>query len=177
MRTKNIKQIIKEYFFVNPTNKLRLRQIERVLKLSFPSVVKYCKELKKEGILKTIKTSDVIFYTADRSNKNFILEKKLNNIRQLYVSCLIDYLKEKLHNPSIIVFGSYSKGEDIEGSDIDLYIETLSKKNIDLKTFEKKLNRKIQVFRFRNIKQIKNPHLANNIVNGILLNGFVEIFK
>ena len=177
MRRKNIKQIIKEYFFVNPTVKLRVRQIEKNLRLPLPSVIRYCKELKNEGILKIIKTSGVVFYTADRGNENFILEKKLFNIKQLYVSGLIRYLKEELHNPTIVVFGSYAKGEDIDGSDIDLYIETLSKKEINLKIFEKVLHRKIQLFKSKNIKELKNPHLANNIINGVVLNGFVEIFK
>jgi len=47
MKQKDIKQIIKEYFFVNPTTKLRVREIERTLKLSLPSVIRYCKELEK----------------------------------------------------------------------------------------------------------------------------------
>ena len=37
--------------------------------------------------------------------------------------------------------------------------------------------RKIQLFKYRNIKEIKNFFLANNIINGIVLNGFVEVFK
>ncbi len=177
MKRKNIKQTIKEYFFVNPTAKLRVRQIEKTLKLPLPSVIKYCKELKQERILKIIKTSGVVFYTADRSSEDFVLEKKLYNIKQLYACGLLNYLKEELHNPQLIVFGSFSKGEDTEISDIDLYIETLSKKKVDFKKFEKELKRKIQVFRFANIKKVKNPNLANNILNGIILNGFVEVFK
>ena len=82
-----------------------------------------------------------------------------------------------MSNPIIIVFGSFSKGEDIENSDIDIYVETPSKKEISLKKFEKKLNRKIQVFRNKSIKKIKNEDLANNILNGIVLNGNLEVFK
>ena len=176
MRNKNIKGIIKEYFFVNPTARLRVRQIEKTLNLPLPSVIRYCKELKIEGILRTIKTSGIVFYTSDRANENFILEKKLYNIKQLFLSGLVKYLKEEFHNPVIIVFGSYARGEDIEESDIDLYVETKSKKDINLEEFEGKLKRKIQVFKFASLKEVKNPHLANNIINGIVLNGFVEVF-
>ena len=83
----------------------------------------------------------------------------------------------ELSNPPIVLFGSFAKGEDIEDSDIDLYIETLSKKNIDLEKFEKLLKRKIQIFRHKNLNEISNPHLANNIINGIILNNYIEVFK
>ncbi|GIU68204.1 MAG: hypothetical protein KatS3mg001_054 [Candidatus Pacearchaeota archaeon] len=177
MKRKNIKETIKEHFFINPTAKLRVREIERNLKLPLPSVIRYCKELEKEGILTMQKIGSVTFYTANRSNENFILEKKLFNIKSLYTSGLVNFLKVELSNPVIIVFGSYARGEDNEKSDIDLYVETPSKKEINLEKFENILKREIQVFRHKTIKEIKNPHLANNILNGIVLNNYVEVFK
>lgn len=177
MRKKKIKELIKEYFFIYPNIKLRVRQIEKNLKLPLPSIIRYCKELRKEGILKIAKTGNVVFYTANRINGKFLLEKKLFNIKQLYETNLINYIQQELHNPLIIVFGSYSLGEDIETSDIDLYIETLSKKDLELKKYEKILKRKIQFFVYKKITDIKNKHLANNILNGIILNNFIEVFK
>ena len=140
-----------------------------------PSVINYSKELEKEGMLTTIKTGNVVFYTADKLNPNFLLEKKLFNIKSLYQSGLINFLKIELSNPSIIVFGSYSKGEDTEDSDIDLFIESPSRKEINLNEFENKLKRHIQMFRHNKITEIKNKDLINNIINGVLLNGFVEV--
>jgi len=177
MRRKDIKQKIKEYFFVNPSSRMRLREIERSLKIPLPSVIRYCKELKNEGILTTIKIGNVVFYTAAKTNENFLLEKKLYNIKSIYSSGLINFLKTELSNPPIVVFGSYSKGEDMENSDIDLYIETLSKKELSLEKFEKILKRKIQVFRHERLNEIKNSNLANNIINGVILNNYIEVFK
>ncbi|MEM2131426.1 MAG: hypothetical protein QXR96_02800, partial [Candidatus Woesearchaeota archaeon] len=77
-----------------------------------PSVIRYCKELKKEGILTKLIIGKVVFYTADKENENYLLEKKLFNIKSLYKTGLIDFLKIELFNPTIIVFGSYSKGDD-----------------------------------------------------------------
>ena len=173
----DIKRKIKEFFFMNPTAKMRVRQLERVLGLSLPSVIRYCKELSKEGILKTLIIGNVKFYTADRSNEIFLLEKRIFNLKQIYISGLIKYLREELSNPTVVLFGSYSKGEDVEDSDIDIYIETLSKKKLNTKKFEKILQRKIQIFRFKNIKQIPNKKLADNIINGITLNGFLRVFE
>lgn len=177
MITKDIKETIKEFFFVNPNSKLRVREIEKKLKLSLPSVIRYCKELRKEEILTTIKTGNVVFYTADKTNSSFILQKKLYNLNSMYESGLIEFLKKELSNPPVLVFGSYSRGEDIETSDIDLYIETSSNKSIDLRDFEKKLKRNIQLFKHKNVREIKNINLANNILNGVILNSYIEVFK
>lgn len=164
------------HFFINPSDKLRVRQIERKLKVPLPSVIRYCKELEEAKILKRIDISGIFFYTSE-SMVNFIHSKKLFNLTQIYDSRIIEYLQKELSNPVIIVFGSYSKGEDIESSDIDLYIESPSKTEISLEKFEKHLKRKIHIFRYKNINEVKNMHLANNILNGITLNGFVEVFK
>ncbi len=177
MKTKDIKQTIQEYFFVNPSAKLRVREIERTLKLPLPSVIRYCKELENESILARIKTGSVNFYTANRGSEKYLLEKKLFNIKMIYLSGLIEYIRFELSNPTVILFGSFAKGEDTEESDIDLYLETPSKKKIAFEKFEKLLKRKIQVFCHKSLKEISNPNLANNILNGFLLNGFVEVFK
>lgn len=66
-------------------------------------------------------------------------------------------------------------GEDIETSDIDIYIETSRKEIIIGAEFEKKLQRAVQAFTYKSIKDIKNRGLANNIVNGVRLNGNLEV--
>lgn len=175
MKVLNIKQTIKEHYFVNPSSKLRVRELERKLKLPLPSIIRYCKELEQENILQTIIMGNVKFYTSSKTEK-YRLEKKLFNLKQIYDSKLIEYLKFELSNPVIILFGSYSKGEDTEESDIDLYIETTSKIP-NLERFEKKLKRTIQLFKHKNIEELQNHHLANNIVNGITLNNYLEVFK
>jgi predicted nucleotidyltransferase len=175
MKTINIKDRIKEYFFINPTIKLRVRQIERELNLPLPSVIRYIKELNQEQILKAEMIAKIRLYSADRSSDVFLTEKRLYNIKTL--TPVVNFLIDKYNNPTIVLFGSYSRGEDTEDSDIDLFIETPIKKQENLEKFEKKLNRKIQLFKYRRITSIKNKNLINNILNGITLNGFVEVFK
>ncbi len=176
MKRKNIKQAVRDYYLLNPCAKLRVREIERAIKRPLPSVIRYCKELAKEGILTIEKTGNTVFYTADRTNENYLLEKKIYNLRSVHESGIIDYLKQELSNPPVVLFGSFSKGEDIETSDVDLYIETPSKKELHLERFEKFLRRKIQAFRQKSINELSNPHLANNIINGITLNSYMEVF-
>lgn len=177
MITKSIKEKIKQYFFLNPTKKLRIRQIEREVKVPLPLAIRYSKELESEGILKSSIIANVKLYSADRSSRIFLMEKKLFNLQSLFYSGLVDHLAGIYGNPAIAVFGSYSRGEDTEESDIDIYIETPKKEIVELADYEKKLRRKIQVFRYGNIRDIKNKELANNILNGITLNGFLEVFR
>ena len=176
MKRKNIKETIRDYFFTNPTSKLRVREMERKLHLPLPSIIRYCAELEKDGILRIIKIGGIRLYNASGSDK-YHLEKKLFNIRQLYESGLVQFLKIQLSNPVILLFGSYSKGEDIEKSDIDLYVETFSDKKLNLENYERVLRREIQLFRATGIKTINNHNLANNIINGIKLNGQIEVFN
>src|SRR3989344_5646138 len=100
MKRKDIKQAIREYFFIKPNTKLRVREIERTLKLPLPSIIRYCKELEKEEILAAVKTGNVNFYTADRASEKYLLEKRLYNIKKVYNSGLIEYLRQELINPA-----------------------------------------------------------------------------
>ena len=176
MKRKDIKKQIENYFFQHPTVRLRVRQLERELKLPLPSVIRYCAELEKERICKREKFSGISTFAADRNSEKYLLEKRLYNIQQLFHSGVIDYLVKEYSNPTIILFGSYFRGEDTEESDIDLYIQTPSKTEIKIEKFEKVLKRKVQVFQYKNLKEISNFHLVNNILNGITLHGFVEVF-
>lgn len=173
MITKNIKQLIKEYFFNYPTAKIRVRQLERTLKLPLPSIIRYCKDLEQEGIIITQTIGNVNFYTASK-NETYNLEKRLYNIKTLYDSGVINQIKKQLSNPVIVLFGSYSRGEDTEESDIDIYLETTDKKQLIIKNTP--LSGKIQVFKYKSIKAIPNPHLRNSIINGIVLNKQLEVF-
>jgi predicted nucleotidyltransferase len=144
----------------------------------FPSTQagRYVKELEQESLLRKIQISSVIFYSADRSSQLFLIQKKLDNLRKIYASGLIEHINQHLSNPSMILFGSYSRGEDIEASDIDLYIES-AQKTLNLKQFEKQLGRAIHLHIFESLTKIPRRELRNNIINGIPLSGFVEAFR
>ena len=163
---------------MHPTAKLRVRHIERKVDVALPSAVRYAKELEEENILKRAIVAEITLYMADRGAQEFLIEKKLFNINSLFSCGLVDFLVTEYSNPTMIVFGSYSKGEDTEGSDIDIYIETQKKilSNQDAEQYEKKLMRKLQFFNYKKIGEVENKNLANNILNGTVLNGFVEVF-
>jgi len=162
---------------MHPTVKLRVRQIERTIKVPLPSAIRYVKELENEGILRKENIVNITVYSADRVSGNYLLEKKLFNLKEIHYSGIVDHLIEQYGNPPIILFGSYSRGEDIESSDIDLFIQTPSKKQVNLRKFETKLQRSIQLFKYKLLHNIKNKNLSNNIINGLPLNEFIEVYR
>jgi predicted nucleotidyltransferase len=171
-----IKERIKEYFFLNPTKQTWVRQLERELGIPIPSAIRYANELKEEGFIQLKRVANANILSANRASRLFLHEKTLFNIKRIFSCGLIDFVAKEFDSPPIVLFGSYSKGEDIETSDIDLYIETHLEVDIPSR-FEENLQRKLQIFRFKSLKLIKNKELANTIVNGITLNGYVEVFK
>jgi predicted nucleotidyltransferase len=161
-------------FLDSPIDSFRLREIARLTKISPPSVMSYLKEFENEGLIKKQIKRKVPFYTAIRDDSNFILYKKISILFELNNSGLVDYLWDKLFPEAIILYGSFSKGESIENSDIDLFI--LGKdKNLELVDFEKKINKKIHLLFKDSIKDIPNE-LKNNILNGIILKGYIKVF-
>ena len=118
------------------------------------------------------KDRNYLFYYASTNNRMFI---DLSRIYwRLKLDKLIDFLIKNLTNPTIILFGSLSKAETKNDSDIDLCIIG-HKKELNIKIFESQLKRNIQLFFFGSIQDIKNKELANNIVNGYVMEGRVKL--
>jgi predicted nucleotidyltransferase len=67
---------------------------------------------------------------------------------------LKDFIVKTCYPKSIVLFGSYFRGEDIEGSDIDICLFSNSSKQIDFSEFERILCRKINVLQVKNISDL-----------------------
>jgi len=85
------------------------------------------------------------------------------------------FIEEKLIPKSIVIFGSYQRGEDTEDSDIDIFVEC-KEEELNLDKFERKLNRNIQLH-FKENFNLYPKELKNNIMNGIVVGGFLEGYK
>lgn len=119
---------------------------------------------------------------ANNESFEFRKRKIIYNLNLIYSSRIIEFLNEYFQNPkSIILFGSFRSGEDGEDSDIDIAVETIGDRGLEVKTFkefeelENLLERKIKVHVFSRKGIDKN--LFANIANGIVLYGFLEVSK
>jgi|SRR3989344_716506 len=159
-------------FFENPTTEVHLRELSRQLKISMPTIISTTDKLSEEQLLQKKKSKFLTTVKANVQNTRFIRLKRVFNIEQVYESGIVDELiKEYNHPHAIILFGSYSRGEDIERSDIDITVITNKKISLDTANYEKKLKRTIQILQ---LTKDKIPEeLFNNLMNGIILEGYL----
>ncbi len=137
--------------------------------------------LKEAGLVTVEDKGTAYRIKANRENPRFVNGKIAYNLKYLFDSGLVEFLDKHYKHPrAIVLFGSYRKGEDISTSDIDIAIET--GREIELETdrpagieeFERHFpGRKLQIHLF-NRKKV-DINLFNNIANGIVLSGFLEV--
>ena len=168
-----------EIFFVNSTKKNYLMNISRNIGLAHTSVKKNLAELTKLGlIIESVEKKGgrkFPIYKANIENRLFKDYKMIYNLSSLLESGLIKFIEEKLMPKSIILFGSYRRGEDAENSDIVIFVEC-KEEELNLDKFERKLNRNIQLH-FKENFNLYPKELKNNIMNGIVVGGFLEGYK
>ncbi|MBL7160657.1 MAG: nucleotidyltransferase domain-containing protein [Candidatus Aenigmarchaeota archaeon] len=170
MLRKTNTQKVMEMFFDFPTTTFTVREIARRLKISPPGSSSAVKTLEKEGLLTRKKGEAIDQVRANADTRNFVLRKRLYNIERLQSLGLTERLQES--NPkAVILFGSYSRGEDTERSDIDIAV--IGKAPVGLERFEKQLNRTINIHEIDLRKTSKE--LKNSLANGIVLEGYLEL--
>ena len=170
MIEKSTIQKVLTIFFENPSREFYLREISRLLNLSMPTIILATDNLAKEKLIIKEKGKVITKVMANRDNIDFTRLKRLNNLELIYNSSIINHLSESYSQPkAIILFGSFSRGEDVEKSDIDIAVITSKKLNLDLPKYENKLKKPINLHEI-NLDKISKEFKAN-LLNGIVLEG------
>lgn len=159
-------------FFEEPNREFNVREAARILKISPANASNQMKSFAKMGILKERRDRILNLYKADLEEDSYRDLKIFYNLRKIRDSGLLDALNKFYLKPTIVLFGSVVTGLDTETSDFDLLV--ISEKTDQFKDreiFEKKINRKLQIFVVNNVKNLKNLHLINNVLNGITIQG------
>ena len=152
-------------FFEDNYREISVREYSRIMEISPPTASSVLKKYSKEGLLKSKEERNFILYRSNRLSLLFLdLQKSYYRIK---LTELVQYLIIQFNYCSILMFGSLIKGESMINSDIDLFINSNSK-NIDLRKFENKMKRKIQLH-FK--PELKNKNLEKNIKLGLVLHG------
>jgi len=170
-----------EYFINEPEREFHVRELAKLTKKSPSTISKYLTEFEKKELLTSEKKLNHLFFKANTKSTAFKDKKLFYNIQKIRNSGLIEQLNDKYNPEAIILFGSFAKADNIITSDVDILVVTPSKKEINLEKFERKLKHQVQLFLHskKELETMKasNKNLLNNFVNGIVLEGFWEIFK
>ena len=174
------KMDILRVFFDDPERTFHLREIARLTGYAPSTLSKYLTGIVARGLLHTGHSKGFRVFASNTQSRQYKDAKLFYNIFRLRSSGLLEFLNETFNHPkAIILFGSFRKSENIPSSDVDIFIETPIKKDVDMSAFEDRLKHKIQLFQFsrKEIEAMKrnNKELLNNIVNGIVLEGFFEV--
>ncbi|MDI6737559.1 MAG: nucleotidyltransferase domain-containing protein [Nanoarchaeota archaeon] len=173
---------IMEVLFRYPEKEFSLSDLAAEAKVAKANIGNILDEFQELGLISIEKLSKIWRVRANQPNWFYARSKIVFNLNFVYNSGLVEFLIEYFKNPKAIsLFGSFRKGEDLSGSDIDIAIESDECKEYEviglreLSEFEKSIGRKIQLHIFS--RENIDIGVFNNISNGILLWGFLEVKK
>ncbi|MFT4312563.1 MAG: nucleotidyltransferase domain-containing protein [Candidatus Woesearchaeota archaeon] len=161
-------------FLEDPERKIHVREYAKLFSITPATASKLLNIFAQKGFLQKEIVQNIHFYSLRKTQvtKDLKVFYTIQKIREI-----IPQLDVCFGKPTIVLFGSTSKGEDVPTSDIDLYIESEVKKVFDVKKVEKQLGKSVQLFVYQNIAQVPNKHLRQSIVNGIVLQGEIRGIK
>jgi len=168
----NKEKILRE-IFENPTYKFHIRELARKTNLNPNTIISITNQLANEKLIAKKRNKNLVEISAKIEGINFIRAKRVFNLSQLYGSGLTDFLMGFYNQPeAIVVLGSYSRGEDIEKSDIDIAVITTKKEMPKTEKYERLLKRKLHILALRYGEISKEFY--KNMVNGIVLYGYLR---
>ena len=167
------------WFFSYPNNEIGLSDLAETVNISKKTANLVVTKLENEGFLKKEVIGRIWRISCNQTHIYNYSRKIAYNLRIIYESGLIEEVHKAIESPkSIILFGSYRKGDDAENSDIDIAVEIIGDdepKIINLGVLEEmgyRSNVPVNLYVFSRKKVDIN--LFSNIVNGIVLEGFLE---
>jgi len=171
-----LQQEILRLLFAKAGIQLNQRQIAKALSVSQPAVKKAIPKLEKDGLIKIKKDKESKRWAIELNSDNYraMQLKRADNLKLIYETGLFDFIEKEFVGAAIILFGSYSRGEDTINSDIDLAIIGRKEKDIDLTKYEKEFERKVNINFYESFDKI-HKNLKENLFNGIVLVGGIEL--
>ena len=169
---------VAEKIFNEPNKSFHLRGISLSSGISTTAGVNAIKELEQYGIVKVEKTPITSNIKSNQESDSYLFYKKIFNLYRLERYEVIKSIINTFRAKTVVLFGSFSKGEDIENSDIDILIISNRKGNESFNKYirkvEKLLNRKINFIILSSLEKSSNE-FKNSIVNGIVLHGYLKV--
>lgn len=170
---------IEQFFFDYPNKELGLNDLCTHLKISKTTANLNVKRLAKEEFLNLEILGKLWRISCNQKHSHNSTRKIPYHLQMIYESGIIEAVHKTIPNSkSIILFGSYRKGDDNEKSDIDLAVEVINnqeQKIVELGIIPRlgyrlKVPVNIHIYSRNKI----NLNLFANIANGIVLEGFLE---
>ncbi len=176
------RQRIAEVLFKYPDKEFSLSDLAKEARVKKSNIGAILDNYYDAGFIEITKLSKIWRIRANQKNWYFVRSKIVYNLNFIYQSGLVEFLVDHFKNPkAAVLFGTFRNGADVTTSDIDIAVETGEEENYEilslkeLEGFEKGIGRKIQIHLFN--RKAVDINLFNNIANGFVLWGFLEVQK
>jgi predicted nucleotidyltransferase len=186
---------IARVFYIDPYREFTLSEISELAGVSKSMTSTILKEMEGDGFIRIEELGKKLWRVkANIDSPDFKNWKIVNSLENMAASPITEFLIDKFRPKAIILFGSFRWGEDKKGSDIDIAVEVSEKIGFnttslarladqkkehefakEIRELESVIERNFQIHVF-NRDDIDN-NLFNNIANGIVLHGFLEVNK
>ena len=145
-------------------------------KLSRGRLNHWLKKLLNEKIIKRIKEKDKMpYYVGNFDSPSYKNQKRMYALNKLYKTGFLNHLQSLSDAKTVIIFGSFSRSDWYENSDIDLFIYG-SAQGLNLSKYELDLEREIQLFECKDKNNLKKfgEGLIKNIIKGNIIKGNLD---
>lgn len=167
------------WFFAYPAKEISLNDLTKFAGISKTTANKIASQLARSGFLKINAVGKVWRISCNQQHQFNTARKIPHNLELVYESGILQKILSIIPNArSIILFGSYRKGDDLDTSDLDIAVETLDDeetKIIHIGAIPKLgYRRNVQVNLLKFSRSKIDLNLFSNLCNGIVLYGFLE---
>lgn len=162
-------QKVLDFLIQNPGRQFLANEIQKAARISRAGVNFSLRKLAKEKLVIREKKAKIYLYSVDHTDPVIKQLKVLKTVTFLGpLLCKVKKLSEK-----VILFGSCARGENISGSDIDLFVLTNSQEEVRGFIEKHNLNKKFQLvirtpLKFVEMKN-KEPVFFEEVSRGITL--------
>jgi len=165
-------------FFNQPTKHWHFEKIIGATDISRPQATYWLKKFIKENLIKRIKPRGKMpYYIGNYEHPNYQTKKRLFALQKMDTSGFLNHLIT-LPAQTVIIFGSFSRWDWYQDSDIDVFIFGKDT-GLEQGLYELKLHRDIQVFTAKNKNDLKKfkPGLLRNILEGYRVKGTLDFIE
>lgn len=162
------------YFFDEPYKEVYLRGLAREVKLSIFPLKNAVDDLVGEGLLLERREGGLRYLKVNVGNLFFRHLKIAFNVKKILDCGIVDFLRENVPAlSSVVLFGSWAKGEDDRKSDVDFVVIGQRPRRIEVSDFEVKLGRKVELTFLRWSEWRKKAHEDRAFYLEVITNGIV----
>ncbi len=180
MGSKSKEERILELFLNYGTKQWHFEEILKMAKTSRSKAVKWLNKFISRGIIKRVKPKGKMpYYIADFDTPSYKNHKKIYLLNKLNDCGLLNHLMSLSKAKTVIIFGSFSRGDWYWDSDLDIFIYG-DDEDFEKTKYEAKLKRDIQIFNAKDKGDLEKigEDLIYNIIKGNLIKGdldFIEV--